>query len=194
MARKQTALLAGVLVLLLFGLLLCACGGSPAPGYSVPDYPYKPADIEGMSLPLRRVQVTNGRPTLTEAVGTITVKNGLFHADVEDKNWALEDMGEEQTLTDHCFSDAALSVAQFSEEGYSLSHFLFYHQSYYLVAEKNGADFVLSCNGRTDDMNYSCYGYLFDEPMPTDKFFDLIKQYWAQYDAESQSGGYGLPY
>lgn len=194
MARKQTALLAGVLVLLLFGLLLCACGGSPAPGYSVPDYPYKPADIEGMSLPLRRVQVTNGRPTLTEAVGTITVKNGLFHADVEDKNWALEEPGSEQSLTYTCFSDTALSVAQFKAKGYTPMSFLFYYSGYYLVGEKDGQDFVLCCNGRTDETVYRDYGHRFDEPMPMDKFLGLIKEYWAQDDAESQSGGYGLPY
>ena len=198
MTRKQAALLAGILALLLFGLLLCACGGSPAPSYSVPDYPYEPADIEGLSLPLRRVEGSGQNPVVSEPAGTLTFKNGLFSADIteffdpdEDVPIFAEQPGGEEILTS-ALADTALNVAQFEAEGYTLKYFLYYFHSYYLVAEKDGAEYVLPGCGRTDDTGYQDYGHLFDEPMTLEKFFERIKKYWAQDGAESLSGGWGF--
>ena len=74
----------------------------------------------------------------------------------------------------------------------SLIHIFYYFHSYYLVAEKDGVEYVLPGCGRTDDTGYQDYGHLFDEPMTLEKFFERIKKYWAQDGAESLSGGWGF--
>lgn len=187
MFHKKNILIPILIFILIAALFILPRGIKPS--FEDPTKKYSPVDLTGVSFPLKRIEVKDGTPSITEAVGTIIYEDELFCAkDITSFAWVIEENAPELS---HFLRETAVCVSQFNATGYHSTYLLYYYHLYYLVAEKDGEAFVLPCLGRTEESSFFDWGYHFVDPMKLSDFLHMIERYQSDPENASASGGWG---